>query len=228
MHTPVVDPSRAVQAVEGTERVEIAEVVAGEGHDVEPAASSSTTSPLFIGTGGCSSATIFPGCSSRPASAAASAAQAPARSSSSGRLAPVQGHRDPVLALHQHPGQVVGGGDGDRLHRGPERLDPGIGDHLTVDPSLQPVLADVGDPVDAERVTQERDRPSTHDRDERDLTDERRAARPALRGARPPVGVVDDQRERAVEVDEHRGPAGMLGQRTRARRARRGRATCRG
>ncbi len=65
-----------------------------------------------------------------------------------GTLAPVQHHGDPVLALHQDTGQLVGRGERHRLDRTKEGFDAWIGDHPRAVPSLNPVLTHVGDAVD--------------------------------------------------------------------------------
>ena len=111
------------------------------------------------------------------------------------------------------PGSSPGRRDRDLLDRRQGTAHPGIGDHPSALPALQSVLADVGDAVDAERVAQERDRATTHDRDATDPADERGERFARRRERNRGVGVVDDRCERAVEVDEDRGAPGVLDQR---------------
>ena len=108
----------------------------------------------------------------------------------------------PSLRSTSTPGQLARS-----RRRRPPRTAPRNGstrgsaiDPLAV-PALEPVLADVGDAVDGERVAEELDRAAAHDADEPDLTDERRRARRVPRAARPRASgssTIGD--ERAVEV----------------------------
>ncbi len=100
-----------------------------------------------------------------------------------GPAAPVQHHRHAVLALDQQPGQLPGRRHGDLLDRSQVGLDSRIGDHLAADPTLQPVLADVGHSVEPDPLPQEPDRPAA-DHARRDRRDPpARPARHAPRGA---------------------------------------------
>ena len=109
--------------------------------------------------------------------------------------APVDGDGHTPLALHQQPGQcLVGlvGGARDRAHPGPDAV---VDHHLAVDDPFEAVGADVAQPVDVERIPQERGGSAAH-HDHRPQHRHEPGQRGAGRGEhRGRAGVVDDRRE---------------------------------
>ena len=128
--------------------------------------------------------------------------------------APVDGDGHTPLALHQQPGQrLVGlvGGTRDRAHPWPDAV---VDHHLAVDDPFEAVGADVAQPVDVERVPQERGRSAAHHGhrpQHRHEPGQRGAGRGEHRGR---AGVADDRRERTVEVGEERARGGIVDERS--------------
>ncbi len=125
----------------------------------------------------------------------------------------MQHHRHTFLALDQHTRQLLGRSLRQRSDGFEIGQHPRIRDHLLAVPALHPVLADVGDTVDVQRVAQEHNRASADHRDETDESHQRRqrVARGGKRNGR--ARFVDDRREGTIEVDEDRHASGMLDQR---------------
>ena len=188
MLTACASVAVADERAQGGERGQVAGVVAGErGARRMPRARSATVVPLSTGTGGRSSTAMRPrsGASS-PRRGAASAAHAVASRAPLGLVAPVDGDRHLALALHPQPGQRGLGLVGRLRDRVDERPHPLVEHHLAGDDPFEAVGADVVEPVDRQRVAQERGGPTAHDRHRAEHAGRAAPARRAPRGAAAP------------------------------------------
>ena len=158
-----------------------------------------------MGTGGRSSAAIFAGCSSSPRGRRGSDRPFARGVLQLRAAAPVQRERHPVLAFDEHPGQLPARSDGGPLHHVDVGRDARVGHDAPSSKRCNPYCPTYVTPSTSSAVTQERDGSAAHDRDAADLTDERGDRVTCGRATAPRLGVVDDRRDRTVEVDEDRG-----------------------
>ena len=207
------EPAGRVQAIEAVERGQIAGVVTGEGGRVE------TVTELFD-----HGSLVH---RHRRAELRGHPGRVELETGQGGRLPrplgrsvpqlgsrpPVQHHGHTVLALDPHSRQLPGRGNGGCFHRREVGLDPRVRDHAPIGPTLHAVLPHVRHAVEVQRGAQEADRPTAHDCDESDPTDERGQGIARRRQRDRGIGVVDDRCERAVEVNEDCGLIGVLDQR---------------
>ena len=131
---------------------------------------------------------------------------------------PVDRDGDAGLSLDEQVGELaheVVGGSGDGADVG---LGPSVDGGAAVLHPLEAVLADEGEPGEIDRPGEELDRTTADDGDGPESADERgervAGGGEGARGRR----VVDDRRDRAVEVDEHCGLSWSRRQRAQGRR----------
>ena len=121
-------------------------------------------------------------------------------------LPPVQGDRRRSFALNEDSRKLGLSRAGHRRDRVGVGRDGSIDDELTIDPTLEAVLANHLEPVDRKHPTQKLNWSSTDDANAAEVGDEPLEEPDHATKRTRVVGVIHDRGQRTVEVHQHRGP----------------------